>query len=208
MNQAPAQRRPRRILKRVWTSVVVLSSIVSLAVAGWWVRGYWISDSFVKWRGSRAYVIALREGWATYSVGAAFSAPPATASTFTAATLVTESQNSPWLWLSGPENRKVRLMSPSRQREFSLGVVYIGYNPNPRGSLSVVDTVIVRVWLPLIALLLALPAAAQGGMLIRQRRLARLTAASRCPTCGYDLRATPDRCPECGTVVPRGEGST
>jgi hypothetical protein len=55
---------------------------------------------------------------------------------------------------------------------------------------------LVFAWLPTIAWL------RYRGSRLRRRR----HAMGLCIACGYDLRATPDRCPECGTAVAKDEG--
>lgn len=54
----------------------------------------------------------------------------------------------------------------------------------------------VPVWVP-IALLLLGPSA----WIRRRVRTAKRFTAGHCQRCGYDLRASPGRCPECGLVV-------
>jgi hypothetical protein len=57
----------------------------------------------------------------------------------------------------------------------------------------------VPIWLCML-LTLSLPLA----RLTSRWRTIRRKRSSRCASCGYDLRATPERCPECGAVPPDG----
>ena len=74
----------------------------------------------------------------------------------------------------------------------------------PLSCLSAVGTLFVLVLyaLPVLiisALLVAIPIGAAHALNDRGRaRAADRRARGLCPICAYDLRASPDRCPECG----------
>jgi hypothetical protein len=55
-------------------------------------------------------------------------------------------------------------------------------------------------YLPIVLMAAVLPGVWCIGW-FRRRRLSRMRLLGRCIQCGYDLRATPNRCPECGTPV-------
>ena len=75
------------------------------------------------------------------------------------------------------------------------GVGVIWFSPSRPGGLTVRLPYIVAV--PVLALLPAL-----AGLRSRREALGRRrTRSGLCPGCGYDLRATPGRCPECGTLA-------
>jgi hypothetical protein len=64
---------------------------------------------------------------------------------------------------------------------------------------SQIHTIAVRDWL-LIVVFLILPIIETRRINVRRKIKYRQTH-NLCMKCGYDLRATPDRCPECGTIV-------
>ena len=89
---------------------------------------------------------------------------------------------------------------PSRFRRFGF---IIGHEPMIATALTgtlVKDGtwsyLVVPYWALTLALALILAATLQG---LRRRRRADRLKQNLCVQCGYDLRATPDRCPECGT---------
>jgi hypothetical protein len=74
---------------------------------------------------------------------------------------------------------------------------YGGVRWQPGGSSSrATASAIVLPYGLLVALGLVIPLGRTIGW--GRRRAARRIAAGCCPDCGYDLRASPERCPECG----------
>jgi hypothetical protein len=72
---------------------------------------------------------------------------------------------------------------------------------SPQRLIAKLRYVVVPWWMSALATSI-LPLCWAGCLWLRSRRQ-RCIRLVLCPACGYDLRATPGRCPECGTIPSR-----
>jgi hypothetical protein len=83
-------------------------------------------------------------------------------------------------------------------RRIARGVAGFWRAHMPRGPTRTAET---RFWGLPYWFLFALTAPAPLVMAVRRRRRRRRREKGQCLACGYDLRATPERCPECGAFA-------
>jgi hypothetical protein len=173
--------------RRLLNLLTVLSLLMSVAVCLLWVRSYWRFDHV------RYIHVGRQDRGRADTVG--FAA--ATLSGVCCVTVWSEQVPASGSW------ERLRWytaeVSPLAQVRGAWSRTRWGFGyqaeaaARPRSDRS--TSVFFPMWVPAL-LLSALPAARLGHRLRRRRR-----PTSACTCCGYDLRATPDRCPECGAAA-------
>ena len=180
--------------RRLLNPLTALSLLPCAAATALWVRSHfvhecvrWQEDLFHSSAEGRLTRAALASGDGRVAVGitTAHKDHPDTAHVVFTSRLADLPPGRTWMWDTDYEMRPAAEEAPAWER---LGFRF-DWQP---ASYSMNGYYRVGFPLWLAALTLGVP---PGRRLYRWRRG---HAAGLCPRCGYDLRATPDRCPECG----------
>ena len=179
--------------RRLFTILSVVSLILCLATIALWVGSYWREDALTLTRASpiekyrKVFQIRSSCGGVriTYDrdrmyyldsrLGWRHDGSPSSSRTY------------PY-WFAGSPQQKFKMLG------FQLFVADWTDSGGPKRSIG-----FLAPWFAIALVLSVLPSVWLFAML-RSRRRAR---AGLCPRCGYDLRATPERFPECGTAAIR-----
>ena len=195
----------RRLIRIAFNALTVLSLVLALFVAGLWVRSYPGVESFqcfgVTGRAPEQSRWSLRlascRGFIRLGAGhLAHRDSPLAAEMATG-------------WKTAHTVDAVGEVFSLPGNELDLKIVTLQYVLRKSGKTfggwsTMSDFVAVKAphW-TVVVMFSMLPALwASRWQAARQRR--RAQGNLTCPTCGYDLRATPDRCPECGSAQTSG----
>jgi hypothetical protein len=189
----------KRFLRILFNAATVLSLVLCIAAAALWVRSYWVADTYFVPSDPDTFVGSSRGRF--FAFGRPAPLPPEVVA-------LLNRRTPPRGYRRGaPFDFRPRRGSPGEPGyrgsfEF-VGVSWFstlgGRFPAQGGRRG--GGYIAPVWQAtaphwIVATLLGLLPAARLVRHLRRRRFGR----GLCATCGYDLRATPERCPECGKV--------
>jgi hypothetical protein len=191
--------------RRLLNLSTVLSLLLCVALAALWVRSYWRCDS-IGWARNNLGDPHTNESILVEDVYAAFECGKATLRWWRyESSEWTGSVNEPGF---RAESRPCRRYGSDFSAESDFGCWLhrsIAGVQLHAASVNEPDAFrsrfhVWRVGIPLW-LLVAATAVAPGWRALAHIRRRRLKGSGFCRHCGYDLRATPDRCPECGEAA-------
>jgi hypothetical protein len=178
--------------RRLLNLLTALSLLLCVAVVVLWARSYFVWDTFVKRFPDRDYFLESSRGrfaWfeCDYGVHRNFYDLPRFGEW-------THETTEP----VGAPDGGMRDVGGVSDTWFVHGGFVVGLSPVPgRDPAEVPTRAVVAPHRSACLVTAVLPALT----LLRGRRARRRSRAGRCRSCGYDLRATPGRCPECGTAI-------
>lgn len=194
-----------RIARRVATAV---SLILLVAVVTAWVRGQWgwervgvtrlavDEDTYRAWH--------VRADWSNGGIGILMERDDADGQQVRAAGLPEQVR-----WKS--HYSRMKLLARSGGHKVDVHGASRWVTKATEGSVGWIEyrAVYLSLFFPcwMGVLVFGVMPAWRGVVWSRERRRRKLRREGRCIGCGYDLRATPGRCPECGLEVGEGQGS-
>jgi hypothetical protein len=190
--------------RRLFTLCCAVSAALSLAVLLLWLRSHRTVD-FLTLLTVRTPAAAdgAEDGVGSYTARSASSIKGVL--TIHSMTVVDRAplDERPLTWRTEPA---APFMPPPQNRPVSYSssatvTTPIGWS---RGQITGSKTLRLRYWV--LAVPPAVLPAAWIIWRVRTSRIARRDRLGLCRRCGYDLRATPGRCPECGAMPERGAG--
>ena len=179
--------------------MIACTLVATAAAAVFWCRGYFVQDGAGARLNARSLYLASFRGGFELSAGVdtrGLDGPGAGADYGSVPRWFVEKRWEPKRW-----------QVEARRLQFAGFVVTLGRADRTyaHNGVWVPFRVVLPAWFVMLVLLVTL-----GGLRRRRRTLLgrERAAAGLCAACGYDLRASPGRCPECGAAAddaaPRG----